>query len=162
MKHLKMFEDFKENTPVRANDVLKNIEKIVKYNLQHGALSKAGYRHDSSTIFDDKGPYDYLKIEVCKKENDYCYHIIFMIDEESIIDGKDFEKVHIEIQKYKLPEYKKIVDTKENVDLKEMLGDEFLVNKLKDVDKMVLKQPTNDADYKKNLQNQIDNFSKTY
>lgn len=164
MKHLKLYEEFKENTPVRANDVLKNIEKILKYNLQHGALAKAGYRHDNSNIFDDKGPYDYLKMEICKEENqnEYCYHIIFMVDEESITEAKEVEKIHLEIQKYKLPEYKKVVDSKESVNLKEMLADEFILSKLKDVDKMVLKQPLNDVEYKKNLQTQIDNFSKTY
>ena len=161
MKHLKLFEDFKENTPVRANDVLKNIEKIVKYNLHHGALSKEGFKHEVSNIFDDKGPYDYLKIEISKDEK-YCYHIIFMVDEEAMTEGKDVEKVHIEIQKYKLPEYKKVIDVKDSVNLTEMLSDDFIVNKLKEVDKMVLKTPTDEEDYKKNLQNQIDNFKKTY
>lgn len=161
MKHLKLFEDFKENTPVRANDVLKNIEKIVKYNLQHGALSKAGFHHDVSNIFDDKGPYDYLKMEISKEEK-YCYHMIFMVDEEGMTDGKDVEKIHLEIQKYKLPEYKKVLDTKDSVSLTEMLADDFILNKLKEVDKMVLKTPASDEEYKKNLQSQIDNFKKTY
>lgn len=160
MKYLKLFEEFKDSSSARADSILKQIEKVVRYNLQYGALKKKGFVYGHSEIYDDKGPYDWLKFELYteNEKTEYRYNVIFMMDEEFLgvdaVEGD--EKVHVEISKYRLPEFKKIVSIKNNYPLKDVFADEFLANELENADKKVLKVPKDEAEYQDNLKNQID------
>lgn len=158
MKHLKMFEDFQDSSSAKANDLLKQIDKTIRYNLKFGTLSKKGFVYDNSDIFDDKGPYDWLKMEfyIEKEKSEYRYNVLFMIDEEYLAAGskEGEEKLYLEIYKYKLPEYKKIASVKKTVDLKNVFEDEFLFKEIEEADKKVLKVPHNQEEYLKNLKNQ--------
>lgn len=161
MKYLKLFEDFKDTSSVRADQTLKKIEKNVKYNLSYGMLRKKGYVFQNSDMYEDKGPFDWLKIEVLKDGGkEYLFNLIFMMDEEYYGDEAKpgEEKIHVEIKKYKLPGYKQISSFKKDFPLADVFADDFLIKQIEEADKMVLKVPSNEEDYKKNVQNQIDSI----
>jgi len=79
-----------------------------------------------------------------------------MLDEEYFAEDAKAgeEKVHIEINKYKLPEYKRIAGLKKDFPLQEVFHDDFLVKEIEEVDKKVLKTPKDEKDYLDNLKNQ--------
>lgn len=161
MKYLKMFEDFKDSSSARADQLLKKIEKSVKYNLSYGSLHKNGYVFKNSDIYDDKGPYDWLKIELQSDHGkEYLYNVIFMMDEgffgEEAKPGE--EKIYVEIKKYKLPEYKQVASVKKNFPIADVFADDFITKQLEETDKLVLKVPKDQADYEKNVNAQVDSI----
>lgn len=159
MKHLKVFEDFYDSTPSQANNLLKKIEKEISYNLKFGSLHKAGYVREQSNIIDDDGPLDWLKIDLShqQEKEETRWHLIFMINEEMLSkEDTPLEKVFVQIQKYKLPEYKKVNELKEMMKLEDVMQDDYILKKMKEVDKQTLKVPDNEEDYKKNINQQIE------
>ena len=164
MKHIKLFEDFKDSTAAQANDILKKIDKNLRYNLEYGALNAKGYAYDQSDIYDDNGPYDWMKVEIHKEseKDTYCWTIIYMMDEEFLNDEAKSEdrKVYIEFNKFKLPEYKKIASFKESFPIEDIFKDEFILEQIKKAENDVLKVPKDKKDYEKNLQNQLDSVKK--
>lgn len=162
MKFIKLFEEFKDTTAAQANDILKKIDKNLRYNLQYGTLHDNGFVYDQSDIYDDNGPYDWMKVEIhSEKEKDtYCWTLTFMMNEEFLSDEAKpgEEKIYIEFNKFKLPEYKKIASMKKSYPLKDVFEDKFLHDEMKKVEKVVLKVPKDKKEYDNNIKNQIDSL----
>jgi len=229
MKHLKLFEDFKENEPAVIQDQLKEIDKVYQYLFKNDKKLKNKFEIDTTNITSREGVnywYNINLFEIDKEQEPIYYWKIFinitlkdlieepeaqapnpeeggdisggvgaedvnampedtgvedinaMPEEEEIYEASEenkdekpetpdeknnikpkIETCYIKMTKYDYETQKKLGEWEDNIKTKNIFNVNWLLNRFKDVDKYVLKNPRSQSDVeqtKKHLKNFTD------